>query len=88
MFKTVSRMMIAVAAVGLALGPVAAQAGTRAGDNDTVYAQGEKKKKKKRGAIIWWGGGTVLLTLAATGLFLGGAKEAADQDNGGQSPGT
>lgn len=87
MFKTVSRMMIAVAAAGLAIAPVVAEAGTRASDNSGVQAPAEKKKKR-RGGIVWWGAGTVFLTLAATGLFVGGAKEAADQDNGGQSPGT
>lgn len=88
MMKTVSRLMTAAAAASLVIAPVAAQAGTRAGDSGSVYsvsgaglgraAKGESAKS----------GGTIVLALLATAAIIGGIVLASDSDDKGQSPGT
>lgn len=89
MMKTASRLTLIAAAALTALLPVAAQAGTRAGDSGAVYsfaAQGvagavEEDDDDDDGAFI-------LIFLSAAAAIVGGIILAIDSDDDGQSPGT
>jgi len=86
--KTVSRMMIAAAATALTIVPIAAQAGTRAGDSGSVYsvsAPGMGRAAKGEAAAD---GGTIILAIGAALLVGAGVFFAADSEDEGQSPGT
>lgn len=88
MMKTASRMIAAAAAASLAIAPIAAQAGTRAGDSNAVYnavsapgvgrdAQGEGVSKAA----------SLLLALLAAGAAVTAIIIATDNDNEDATPG-
>lgn len=85
----VSRTLLSAGALGFALAPIAAQAGTRAGDSGVIYsapvsAPGTGKAAKGENAAS---GGVLLLAVAAVGLIVAGIVVASSSDND-QSPGT
>jgi hypothetical protein len=97
MIKTVSRMMVATAALGLVSAPIMVQANTRAGDSGSVYsignsapglgrAAGGEEQGEEEGGI-----GTLLLTGGAVSLIVVGGLLAGgvigDDDSDCVSPG-
>jgi hypothetical protein len=97
MFKTVSRMMVATAALGLVSAPIMVQANTRAGDSRAVYSTGNAlpglgragggEEQGEEGGV-----GGILLGVGAVGLGLVGLGLATgvigDNDDADGSPGT
>lgn len=90
MIKTMSRMMVATAAAGLAFAPIAAQANTRAGDNAPVYSSSVSQPGLARSAEgeEIRGASGILIALLAAAAVIGGIIAVADTDDNGQSPGT
>lgn len=87
MIKIATRMMMTAAAATMALAPIAAQAGTRASDNSSVYSvSAPGVGRDAEGESI--GAGGVLLAIFAAVLIGGGIFFAVDSDDDGQSPGT
>lgn len=82
--KTLSRMMLAVAASSLAIAPVAAQAGTRASEGVSLSAPGQGRSAKGESVK---GSSTVILALLAAGLFVAAISSASSSKDKGQSPG-
>jgi hypothetical protein len=85
-------LILAAAAASMALVPVAAQAGTRAGDSAAVYTASASQPgtgRSSSGEKIVGGGNIFALILAA--LWVGGVVaagvDAADDDDRNQSPG-
>jgi len=89
MIKTATRMMIAAAAASMAFAPIAAQAGTRAGDAGAVYsaASAPGMGRSADGEALD-GGSSIILALLAAGLIISGIIFAIDSNDQGQSPGT
>lgn len=90
MLKTMSRMMAAVAALGLVVTPVMAQANTRAGDNGTVYNVSAPGLGRDDEGEDFAGIAPLALVIAvvtATVTAIITAAEQVDNDDG-QSPGT
>lgn len=87
--KIASRIMIAAAATNLVIAPVAAEAGTRAGDNNSVYSQNTQ-------ALDLGDGNPLLLAkrkeffFSALSIFamISGIIFLIDSGIEGQSPGT
>jgi hypothetical protein len=93
MIKTVSRMILAVAAGSLAFAPIAAQAGTRASDSAAFYSSAASLAADDDDGGYDEGGlfrnpGAIFLSLIAGGLIITGIVFAAQTDSDGQSPGT
>lgn len=87
MTKLTSRMMLTVAAAGLALAPIAAQANTRAGDSTSTYSAsasqpGLGRQAEGEGVIGPGFLAAILAAVAAAGVII----ILDDDDN--QSPGT
>jgi hypothetical protein len=87
--KTLSRMMLAAAAVSVAALPVAAEAGTRASKASAVSmsapgkgrsAKGEKQSESSITPIV--------IGVVATAAVIGGILGATSSKDNGQSPGT
>lgn len=90
MINTASRIMMAAAAAGLAVAPVAAQANTRAGDSGSVYsvsASGPGLGRAAEGEFLNDGIAIIVALLAAAGI-ISGIVIAVDSGDDGQSPGT
>ena len=90
MFKIASRIMVAVAATGMMVAPIAAQAGTRASGSDSVYSVSASQPglgRADEGESIK-GGATIILALLAAAAVIGGIISASSTDDNGQSPGT
>lgn len=86
--KTISRMMLAVAASSLAIAPVAAQAGTRASEGSSlgsVSAPGQGRNAK--GESVKAGASAIVLGLLGGGLIIFGIISASRSKDKGQSPG-
>lgn len=87
----VTRTLLSAGALGFALAPIAAQAGTRASDNRVVYsapvsAPGVGKAAKGESAAS---GGVLALAVVSIAAIVGGIVIAADSNNDDdQSPGT
>ncbi len=93
MFKTARNVMAALAAGGLVLTPVAAQANTRAGDSKAFYTSSQVQPGLGRSAegegVVGESGDIIALILVglwATGIFVIVADIGGD-DNDNQSPG-
>lgn len=89
MMKTITRAMMGVAAIGMTIAPIAAQANTRAGDSGSVYATSSNPGlgRAANGESID-DGVSIILALLAAGLVITGIVFATDSDDEGQSPGT
>lgn len=87
MMITVSRLMLAAAATSLAFAPVAVQAGTRAGDNGSVYSANAGLGRSADGESVA-SGAAFILALFASAAIISGIVFATDEDDTGQSPGT
>jgi hypothetical protein len=90
MIKTVSRVMFAAAAASMAFAPIAAQAGTRAGDSGAVYSASSSVPgmgREDNGESLK-SGLSIVLALIASGLIITGIVFASQSDDDGQSPGT
>lgn len=84
----VSRLMLVAAAMSLACAPVAVQAGTRAGDNGSVYTvSGAGLGRSADGESIV-SGGILILALFASAATISSMVFLAGADDNGQSPGT
>ncbi|MFO6446945.1 hypothetical protein ACLBKU_07325 [Erythrobacter sp. NE805] len=86
--KTVSRIMLAAAASSLAVLPVAAEAGTRAGKSSvSVSAPGQgraaKGQKQAESSAL-----PIILGITAGGLVIYGVSRSGSSNDNGQSPGT
>lgn len=89
MIKTATRMMFAAAAAGMVFAPIAAQAGTRAGDSGAVYsASAAPGMGRAADGESLSSGTSIILALLAAGLVISGIVFATDSDDDGQSPGT
>lgn len=89
MMKSATRMMVAAAAASLAFAPIAAQAGTRAGDSGAVFAASSAPGMGRSADGESLDSGTsIILALLAAGLVIAGIVAAADSNDNGQSPGT
>lgn len=93
MFKSTSKLMLAAAAFGLAVAPIAAQAKTRAGDSNSVYVANAKSApgqgKDAEGEKLGSGAdllAAILVSLWAAGIIVIVAD--GDDDGDRQSPGT
>ncbi|MEP3421287.1 MAG: hypothetical protein ABJN35_06110 [Erythrobacter sp.] len=88
MIKTMSRMMVATAAVSMAFAPIAAQANTRAADNAPVYTSAEPGAAVAAEGEELRGASGILITLLAAAAAIAGIIAVADSEDDGQSPGT
>ncbi len=90
MMKTASRMMLAAATASLAIAPIAAQAGTRAGDRTAVYAPSSAPGvgRAAKGESISKTASLLLALLAAGGIVAGIIVAADTESSDDQSPGT
>lgn len=88
MFKIATRMMMTAAAASMALAPIAAQAGTRAGDSDAVYSVSTPGLGRAAEGEQAASGFSILLAIFAVGAVAAGIFFAADSEDEGQSPGT
>ena len=90
MMKIASRIMVAVAATGMMVAPIAAQAGTRASSSDSVYSVSASQPGLARaaGGESIKGGISIVLALLAAAAVIGGIIAATSSDDNGQSPGT
>lgn len=84
----VSRLMLVAAAMGLACAPVAVQAGTRAGDNVSVYTVSGAGLGRSADGDSFVSGGILLLALFASAATISSIVFLAGPDESGQSPGT
>lgn len=94
MLKTIQKMTTALAAAGLVLAPVAAQANTRAGDNASFYTASQSQpglQSTTEGESIQGTGDIIALFLAGlwvTGIIIIAADVGDDSDDDdNQSPG-
>ena len=93
MSKMTQNFLCVLAAAGLVLTPVAAQANTRAGDSASFYGGSQSQPGLGRGAegesLV--GGGGDIIALLLVGLWLSGivviVADIGDDDNDNQSPG-
>lgn len=90
MMKIASRIMVAVAATGMMVAPIAAQASTRASGSDSVYSVSASQPGLGRGeeGESIKGGISIVLALLAAAAVIGGIIAATSSDDNGQSPGT
>lgn len=93
MTKTVTRLMAAVAALGLVAAPIVAHANTRAGDSTATYSTsnalpGLGRAADGEGQGEEDGTGGLLLGAVAVGVIITGIFVAADNGDGDASPGT
>lgn len=89
MIKTASRIVFAAAAASMAMTPIAAQAGTRAGDTTAVYSAAAVPGigRSAEGESLA-GGSDIIIALLAAAAIIAGLVLASDSDDNGQSPGT
>lgn len=96
MFKTTSKVIMTVAAAGMAFAPIAAQANTRAGDSAPVYTSssaaqpGLGRDAEGEGVV---GVPGILIGIFAAAAIVGGIAIASSEDDedssdSTQSPGT
>jgi hypothetical protein len=88
MTKTMNRMLLAATAASVALLPIAAQAGTRAGDSGSVYGVSAPGLGRAATGEALESDEGIVLALIGAGLVVGGIIFASDSDDDGQSPGT
>jgi hypothetical protein len=88
MIKTISRMMLVAAATTLAVAPIAAQAGTRASDSNSVYSVSSPGMGRAADGEKAAAGSTIILAILAAVAVGAGIFFAIDSDDEGQSPGT
>lgn len=88
MMKTVNRAILAAAAASVAVLPIAAQAGTRAGDNGTVYSVSAPGLGRSANGESLESGEGVVLALIGGALIITGIVLSTEDDDNGQSPGT
>jgi len=82
-----TRLMMTAAAATMAFAPIAAQAGTRASDNASVYSvSAPGVGRGDEGESI--SGGGIVLAIFAVILVGAGIFFAVDSEDDGQSPGT
>lgn len=87
MTKTMTRMIAAVAAMGLVATPIVAQAGTRAGDSAATYSTSEagpglgreaEGEGQAAGGFVWLIFGVAATALTYAGLLASGAIQDGD----------
>lgn len=91
MTKFATRMMMTAAAATMAFAPIAAQAGTRASDNASVYsvsAPGVGRSANGENQSEGGGASAIILGLLAAAAVIAGIYFAVDSEDDGQSPGT
>ena len=92
MLKATSKVIMTVAAAGMAFAPIAAQANTRAGDQASVYTNSSAAQpgagRTTEGENVAGVPG-ILIGIFAAAAVVGGIAIAASEDDGGdnQSPG-
>lgn len=89
MIKMFSRIVLAAAAASMAMTPIAAQAGTRAGDSTAVYSAAAAPGigRSAEGESLA-GGSDIIIALLAAAAIIAGLVLSSDSEDNGQSPGT
>jgi hypothetical protein len=90
MMKTVTRMLAATAALGMAFAPIAAQANTRAGDNGTVYSVSKPGLGRDGDGEAFVAFAPLLIAGFVVAAAVAAVATAASQESNddGQSPGS